>query len=216
MKLSNLKKKNGGFSLVELIVVIAIMTVTIGAVTLSVGLVTGSDAKEACRKFNAQIDEVRTGSMSRIDEDLTIKFMSKGEEADIDADGFYTVKEITTLAEDRTAIDPADTSKVGIPKTLILGSEHRYLSRDRVNIVVGYDDGGTETTFTVSKNVTTTSGSFTIKYDRATGLIKGIELNGSEVTGAQLKYIDFEAGLRSYRIEFVQDTGKHTVGNVTS
>lgn len=211
MKISNLKKNNKGFSLVELIVVIAIMTVTVGALVLSVSLIIGSDAKEACRKFNSQIDEARTGSMSRYDEDLSIKFIAKGGADGADTDGFYTVKEVVTIKPTDRSTEGAGL--IGLPETKVIGQEHRYLSRNRVTITVGYKEGTSDETYVVGANDTD---GFTIKFDRATGLVKGLIVGGVEVSDAHLEYVDFHAGVRHYKINFVEETGKHTIENVQS
>lgn len=215
MRLSDVKKNNKGFSLVELIVIAAIMTVTVGAVSLSISLISGSEAKEAARKFNAQIDEARTGSMSRYDEDITIKYMEKDTDSGIDTAGFYTVKELTTIEHDTSKrTDPSDTTLIGSYKTKVIGSEHRYLSRDRVNITVVYDTGSGLDTFSVKPD--TTGQDFTLKFNRTTGLLKEFIIGGTTYDASKLDSIHFESGIREFKISFVQETGKHQIETVNS
>jgi len=215
MRLTGAKNNNKGFSLIELIVVIAIMTVTIGAVVISVSLISGSDAKEASRKFNSQIDEVRTGSMSRYDENISIMYLEKDPDNGIDSDGYYTVKKITTITEDATAKkDPTDPKAVGTVKPKVIGEEHRYLCRSRVKITVGYVENGVNKEKTITAQASDKG--FTLNYDRQTGLFKSLEINGVEVPKSELRFVDFEAGIRHYNISFVQETGKHQLKTVNS
>lgn len=215
MKLSDVKRDNRGFSLVELIVIMAIMTVTVGALALSISLISGSEAKEAARKFNAQIDEARTGSMSRYDEDLTIKYMEKDTDNGIDTPGFYTVKEITTIEHDTSKrTDPTDTSLIGSYKAKVIGSEHRYLSKDRVKISVEFYNGSEVVTKPVEPN--TAGNDLTLKFDRTTGLLDKFLYAGTAYNASNLKAVYFETSIRKFRITFVQETGKHQLDTVNN
>ena len=72
-------KNNSGFSLVELIVIIAIITIVSAGSILSLSMLTGADARKAFEKIEAELNEAKTGSMSRYDEDMTVKYLSKGD-----------------------------------------------------------------------------------------------------------------------------------------
>lgn len=60
---ANKEKKNKGFSLVELVVVMAIMAIMAGAVTIA--LSPGKDAKECMQKLEASLNKGRLDSMSK-------------------------------------------------------------------------------------------------------------------------------------------------------
>ena len=57
------KKNNGGFSLVELIVVIAISVVLIGAATISIRSVMGVEVKQCARNIESILNKTRVTTM---------------------------------------------------------------------------------------------------------------------------------------------------------
>ena len=59
------KKNNGGFSLVELIVVIAISVVLIGAATISIRSVMGVEVKQCSRNIESIINKTRVTTMGK-------------------------------------------------------------------------------------------------------------------------------------------------------
>ena len=59
---------NKGFSLVELIVIIAIMAIVTGGAVLSISMATGSEARKVFQKIDAELNEVKTESMTRYGE----------------------------------------------------------------------------------------------------------------------------------------------------
>ncbi len=68
MKTGIIKKKkelNKGFSLVELIVVIAIMAVLAGIVTTSLSTLSGRQAQKTCEKMLSVLETVRTQTMGK-------------------------------------------------------------------------------------------------------------------------------------------------------
>lgn len=196
---------NKGFTLVELIVVIAIMVVVAGMSTLSVSILTGSDAKQACEKISAQLNEVKTGSMSRYSEDLNIVFVEDPTAYDwADKKGYYAVKQITTMTKN---------SSTGMPEEELLSVEHRYICSSRVSMDFQYSTGSCEVTPEDGKGI-----GFT--FDRATGLFGNVKTNlsvqadGSVSTAtvnAEPKNLDIKSGLKTYHIRFINETGKHEI-----
>jgi len=59
------KKNNGGFSLVELVVVIAISVVLIGAATISIRSVMGVEVKQCARNIESIINKTRVTTMGK-------------------------------------------------------------------------------------------------------------------------------------------------------
>lgn len=59
------KKKNGGFSIVELIVVIAIMGVLTGLVSVSAAALSGRQAKQCRDELISSLDSVRTATLGK-------------------------------------------------------------------------------------------------------------------------------------------------------
>ena len=196
---------NKGFSLIELIVILAIMAIMVGMGSLAMSLLTGSEARQACDKISAQLNEAKTGSMSRYDEDLNIVYVSDPSVYDwADKEGYYVVKQLYSCTKDATT---------KLPTTLYLGAEHRYICNDRVNMVLNYDGGS----YTVNPSDGSGIG---ITFDRSTGLFKDIRTGcGLDSSGyvtfttvdAQPESLELTSGLRSYKIVFISETGKHTV-----
>lgn len=206
------RDNNKGFSLVELIVIMAIMALSIGAVSLSVSLVTGSEAKKAFEKIEAQLDEAKTGAMSRFDETLEIKYLTV--DADFDEsnlsgydqskEGFYAVKEMKTLAGNATTepghYKPAESS---------LGTEQVYLADKRVEMVIEVKDpvSGAVTEHTIN------GGSANVKFSfqRATGLygnVTGTDAEGATISGEPVS-LSAKSGMKTYKMKFVKETGRH-------
>lgn len=196
---------NRGFSLVELIVIVAIMVVMVGIVSLSMSLLTGSEAKQACEKISAQLNEAKTGSMSRYDEDMNIIYVDNPSLYDwADKEGYYVVKQLYTFTKDSTT---------GKPAVMSLGAEHRYICNSRVRMNFSYDGGS----YTV---IPSPGNGVGFTFDRATGLYKdvrtGCGLDGSgdvvfTTVAAQPVSLEMTSGLRTYKIDFISETGKHTI-----
>ncbi len=184
-------ENNKGFSLIELIVIMAIVSVAIGALSLSVSLVTGSEAKKAFQKIEAQLDEVKTGAMSRYDESMKVQYFTKDETNGRDSDGFYVVKEIKTITTG------SGSTPVG---ERIIGSEQRRICDSRVEITLTTSSGAVTLNPDGSNN-------FVISYDRATGLFKSAKVDGTDV-GVPTR-LECKSGLRTYKMDFIEETGKH-------
>ena len=213
MKMFEGKSNNKGFSLIELVVIIAIMALGVGVVSLSVSLVTGAQARKAFEKMESQLDETKTGAMSRFDETLTITYKSKDTAIDVtgsgtgeqDQDGFYAVKKLMTLAAEPDATDATKLT----PKSVVLGSEQVFLSDDRVEMTIFYKDGsGAEQSYLLAND----GNKLVFSFERATGLYKDVQvLDASDNVVYSGQPVAFEAksGLKTYRMEFVPETGKH-------
>lgn len=207
------KNQNSGFSLVELIVVIAIMAVMTGVISFSVSLLIGSEAKAGSSKLSAQFDEVKTGSMSRMNEDLTLIYVDDTTHDWADKKGYYVIKRMYTLTED--ADGKSDTSNpdlVGTTKKKELGTEHRYICGNKAEFTVVYTDGSTST-------LGTSGTGFTFTVNRADGtygpVTEGTVIDGDTITeGSDVKTvpskIEIKSGVRTYTINILS-TGKHTI-----
>lgn len=223
LRLSNsfnrLKKgDNRGLSIVELIIVIAIMSVLLGLLGLSINMLVGTEAKQAAKKMDAQLNDVKTGAMTRASEYMIVRYIDVDAankttqqamaEQGVDKSGFYAEKHISTI----TNGDP------GSPTPAVAGS-------------VKVDYGGVEYTRIGSKKVeikvegneikSDGSNAYKLEFDRKTGRILVSNLgtisgsidapvftDGSDVA---LTNMTFKAGLRTYQIDFSASTGKHTM-----
>lgn len=184
-----IKHNNQGFSLVELIVVIVIMAIMIGVTTLSLSLLFGTQARGCAQKVSSQLNQTKTGSMSRYDEKMKLSYCTKGSGAAVTSDGYYTENFVYTMDKDANsvALKESEIKKMGSP---------------RVEIVVYLSDN---TFFTLGK-----TDSITISYDRASGALDPIIIN-EEQKDVYLDKITFSSGLRTYTITMTAKTGKHTL-----
>lgn len=192
-----MKGNNKGLSLVELIVVIAIMAVLIGIGTFSLSLLFGTQAKSCAQKVSAMLSETKTGCMSRFDETMTLSYRKKVADSDpgydpsVTSDGYYAENRVFTMKKDASLFEAAST-------------QMRRMGSPRVVITVHLTDG---TVFELGEN-----NSITVSFDRASGAFEEVAatVDGNPVTG----YIDrmtFQSGLRTFTITMVAETGKHTL-----
>lgn len=185
----DVKKNNKGFSLVELIVVIAIMAVLIGITVLSLSLLLGTQARECAQKVSSQLNQTKTGCMSRFDEKMKLSYCAKGSDAAITSDGYYTINSVYTIN------DEAESVPLG-------QKDIKRMGNARVKIVIGLSDG---TSLELGKD-----NSVIISFDRATGAMDPIVINDEQKTVYPQK-ITFSSGLRTYTITITAKTGKHTL-----
>lgn len=233
MKQTRLKDNNKGLSLVELIVVVAIMCIAVGSLSLSMSLVTGAEAKKAFQKIESVIDEARTGSMSRFNETLTIKYMAKdttysegsGVSGSIESDGYYGVltmyalKAVAATGDTELKHPTVDTTGVEVSS-----KETRKLANKTPTISVVCKDAAGEYTFPIG---TDASSYIRFEFDRSSGLYSKITVVGTAgnkvinydsvarqfniVGGASNVdvYITAHSGMRTYTMKLIGETGKH-------
>ncbi len=188
-----MKVNNKGLSLVELIVVIAIMAVLIGIGTFSLSLLFGTQAKSCAQKVSAMLSETKTGSLSRFDETMTLSLRSASDpDPAITSDGYYAENQIYTIKKDGSP-HPADSTEI------------RRMGSARVVITVRLSDG---TEFKLGEN----NNSVTIRYNRSSGAFEPVTamVDGSAITD-YIEKMTFQSGLRTYTITMVTETGKHTL-----
>ena len=96
-------KDNRGLSLLELIVVIAIMAVLIGAAGFGLSLLVGTEARQAVYKMEAQLNDTKTGTLTKAGEDLVVRYIDVSSNADdwalkgVDKSGYYADKCLYTI-----------------------------------------------------------------------------------------------------------------------
>lgn len=189
------KKDDKGFSLIEVIVVAAILAVFLGAGAFGMTLLTGAEAKQAANKFSSELNDVKTGNLARASEVLTLTYFS---DADIDAEtgidraGYYVVKDSYTIMNTAPDADIKVSLAGKDGSGNFLDREYSYLGNSRVEIAAVYTDG-------TSADPKTTP--VEIEFSRKDGSL----INAS----ANLDYVTFKSGTRTFGIDFVTDTGTH-------
>ena len=99
---SNKKNNNRGFSLVELIVVVAIGAILIGASILSIASISGTAAKQCARNIESILNKTKVTTMGK--DTAAIELYKDG------ADGAYYYKVTVTNGKGETT---AETKKIG-------------------------------------------------------------------------------------------------------
>ena len=192
------KDDNRGLSLVELVIVIAIITVMIVGAVIGISLLFSTEARQAASKTESQLNNVKTEAMSRYSEYMVIRYISETDGTKgVDSPGYYAVKTAYTI--DNTA-----DIKRSLP-----GEEYTRLGSRKVEITVNGSD------------ILESDGSnyLKIEFDRATGKLINCEMdsvtNAGDVDGGALggtavtlNKIEFTSGLRTYTITF-DKFGKH-------
>lgn len=95
-----MKRNNRGMSLVEVIIVVAILSIVAGGITLGVGFITGKPADECANKLRAALQSNRMTTMGKLSAELLIYG---------NADGVWVVEVI-----DGTAKNPVKIGSSGV------------------------------------------------------------------------------------------------------
>lgn len=207
------RSNNRGFSLVELIVVIAIMVIMIGFVSLSASMIFGTQAKECAQKVGARMDATKTGSMSRYNEVMVLRILSKDVDGatrdEIKSDGIYADNFITTIKK----------SGKSVAEKPIDDPEARRMGNAKVVVTAYLSDGSSY----VLKDAHETLGSgecgaIVIRYQRTTGAFDcvGLSWGGTQdrIDGVYLEKLTFQSGMRTYVITFVKETGTYVMSRL--
>lgn len=174
-------KNNKGFSLVELIVVVAIMAIMGGFIFFSFGLITGQDARKCANNISTVLDKEKNYALTKSAEaDCYV-------EITLESDGYYAEYFAPQKALGLAMIS-TDKQKIG-KKTVL------------VSCYVNDGSGGY-----TSKGTMATGSKLKIVYDRVSGEFKEVSLNGS----SGIEMIQIDKG-RTYKIELFTATGKHTL-----
>ena len=189
------KTDNRGFSLIELLVVIAIVVVLIAGSAIGLSFLTGAQAKQAAKKFDAELNDVKTGNLAKAGEVLELTYFGDSdvdEEKGIDRPGYYTIKDSYTIMNTSAGSD----IKVSLAGTDGFGNfldrEYSYLGNGNVEIAAVYSDGS-------AKNPKTDA--VDIEFSRKDGSLQG--------DSEELSYITFKSGSMTYAITFEKVTGTH-------
>lgn len=102
MSIGDMKNKryynNHGFSIVELVVVIAIMSLLVALTSFGVGMLSGRPAQKASARFKTNVERTRTITMGRTSAELTL-FVTD--------DGIFTKETVDGTTKDSVMLAPA-------------------------------------------------------------------------------------------------------------
>jgi len=191
-----MRQNNKGLSLVELIVVIALMAVLIGIGGFSFTLLFGTQAKACAQNVSAKLNETKTGCMSRYDETMMLAYRYATDPDDaITSDGYYTENAVSTINKSGNVVSASGSTEI------------RKMGSSRVVIEVYMT--GMSGPFNLSEG---SGNSITISFDRASGAYEEtVAIVGGVTHMGYIEKITFQSGLRTYTITMVPETGKHTL-----
>ena len=219
-----------GFSLVELIVIIAIMVVLIGAGGFSISMLVGAQAREVANKLVAELNDAKTGTLTRADEDVVIRYIEVPDsdketyaKLGIDKSGYYADKCVYTIMNNVDSDNDMSTGK-GI-STVLDEHEYTYLGAKKVVITVSDENGKSYTLAPYGND------SIKIGFQRSTGGFDDLqvgtfkEVSTSKEDGdnteeqfvssggdyGALSEIYVTAGLKTYTIKCEPKTGKMSI-----
>ena len=212
LKENYLIKNNKGLSLVELIVVIAIMAVMIGGGGFTISMLSGAEAKQAVQKFSAQLNDVKTGTMTKADEEMVIRYINVTDtnkesfaKKGVDTSGFYADKCIYTIMNN--ASDPSKSIRTAYNDT----HEYSHIGSKKVTITIYAGGASYELTGDEAEG-------YLFSYNRKTGAFeeaKTVAVTGDTLTiGSsigKLEKIEFKCGLRTYTLTIDAEAGRHYI-----
>lgn len=195
------KEDNRGFSLVELVIVIAIMAVMGAFYFLGNALLTGQYARECANDISTALNKEKNYALTR---SATIDCYM---ELVKDTDGYYV-----RYYQPKNAIVKGDTPS----DDWVLADEEK-VGKSSVEVVCTFRDNGGSV---LSSAQIGTAQSVKFVYDRISGAFKPVVISdgatsGIESGGTVFSTADIEiSGGRIYDIEIYYDTGKHVLTRV--
>ena len=206
---SSIFKDNRGLSLLELIVVIAIMAVLIGAAGFGLSLLVGTEARQAVYKMEAQLNDTKTGTLTKAGEDLVVRYIDVSSNADdwalkgVDKSGYYADKCLYTIIMNA----PGSNMKQQYSDK----HEYSYIGAKKVDIDVFLSSGQVKID---------SSNAIRIRFKRDSGEIEDVEVGtvnaADEFTASstgKIDRIEFKAGLRKYVIKWTPLTGQFSISS---
>lgn len=195
-------KNNKGFSLVELIIVVAIMTILLGMVFYSFSLMVGQYARECANNTSAVLDKEKNYALAKsATVDCYVEIIYR------ENDGYYARYYVPGSA---------------ITKTVWVLDEEQKLGKQKVSMEFTLENAGAGTTDNVTLDADT---SVKIVFNRSSGAFKGaVVADGSEgdagslpdmltLGSKQCTKITITQG-RTYEITLYPSTGKHVLSRV--
>ena len=186
-----------GFSLVELIIVIAIMAVVIGTVVFSVSMVFSANAKTCCNNLQRAIADCKVTTMGKSEAWLVLY---RGSDNQIYCQMYYNEAVIENDAEGNPKVKKGDDGNV-IMKAVPANEEPQKIGGKRV--VITYIDTEGNEHQDLPTDAIDVNKRLTIAFDRSSGSFKNAP-----------KSMEIIGGNRHYHLEFNELTGKVTVKQI--
>lgn len=181
--MEKIRKNNKGYSIQELIVVIAIMGILVGFLTMSVSILVGWDARECAENVENHLNHVRTDALARLGAEMRITRDATTDE--------YTVEYVEYNYQDDGSGNMVQVATV--TKSYLLGNK-------QVTMICYFDDG-TDVTISDTESVT-------LGFSRTSGAFTSIKINDVTRTNVYCTSMDISRGGTIYEISMIPQTGK--------
>ena len=187
-----MQEDNRGFSLIELVVTIALMALVTGCLAYSYSLVTGQEAKQCANNLGTALDRAKNYALTRSGSSDAYMELLK------EPGGEYIVQYFVPAKPwQKDAV-------VGTADYVMQDSE--TVGKSTVQITCLFEDGST---FSISE-----SSHLRIYYDRISGAFKkAVWVNGGTETEGSCHSITMERG-KKFQLTLIEATGKHSLERV--
>lgn len=184
-------KDNKGFSMVEIVVVIALMAVVVSIFAYSFSLVTGQDARQGANNISTVLDKAKNYSLTKSASSDAYVEITK------EAKGYFA-----TYYAPESPVNAHATAGSADYKQL----EKEQIAKKAVLITVTMKDAGS---FDIMETL-----KLRIYYDRVSGAFKeAVLVSAGSETRAYCEEIKIVRG-RTYLIKLYAPTGKHTLERI--
>lgn len=185
-------RDNKGFSLIELVVVIALMALLVGVLGYSFSLVTGQEAKQCANNLGTALDRAKNYALTKSGSSDAYMEITRDTDETILVTYYVPAK-----AWAKNAV-PGSADYVAI--------DSQTIGKKAVQVTFSLTDAG---------EVSLTSGtSFRVYYDRISGAVKKVVwVSGGTQTEDHCGQITISRG-KTYRLTLIEATGKHSLERV--
>lgn len=170
-----------GFSLIELIVTVALMAVIMAVVVIGMGAMTGMHARECAKDLDAALDQEKNYALTKSGSVDCYMELKK------EADGFY----VEFYVPDKPVAKPEDITYILI--------DRKKIGKASVSIVCTFEGGATQEI--------DESRSVKFYFNRVSGAFKECEYGASKAFCREIRVTKN----RVYLLSLVPATGKHTM-----
>lgn len=185
-------RDNKGFSLIELVVVVALMAVVTGFLAYSFSLVTGQESKQCANNLSTALDRAKNYALTRSGSSDAYMELLK------EPGGGYIVQFYVPAKawQKNAATGTAD----------YVMQDSQEVGKSAVQITCLFQDG---TIFSISE-----SSHLRIYYDRISGAFKkAVWVDGGTETEGSCRSITIERG-KKFELTLIEATGKHSLERV--
>lgn len=188
-----MRKDNKGFSMVELMIVIALMAVVGGVLVYSFSMVTGQQARQCASNLSTALDKAKNYSLTKsASSDAYVEIARE-------TNGGYIATYYAPVSPINDSAVPGSSDYVQL--------EQESLGKRAVEVTC-YMEGGTSFQITETNHLR-------VYYDRVSGAFKeAVAVSGASETTAFCSKIVITRG-RTYEITFVNATGKHLLDRIS-